>query len=520
MPRFFLLAPVLVVFLLSNIHGQIVHRLNVDRFSHYRIDDWISYAPALHITSIDIDRDYIYFATTSGGILRYDKYANEWHFPYTTSSGLRSNHIYRIVYNPMDGFLYAQTPAGIDVYKPAENFWRPANRQYMPPQRRPDSNSLNDPLGDNKYRFPPYSRPPNYQLPDFFTQYPLMFQPPDILFDEFNRQFYFTDRVTDTWQRLWIGTDGFGPMEADMYTFRLESRLQSISDISPRDLYLDDDNIWIGGIGTGAQIGGISRWDRAHDKWTFFEAPLISRLSRDDVSAISGNERYIAFGTDMGVAIYDIKRDKWRSISTMDGLEGNNVYDVLVTDSLVYVGSEFGFNWINLASLRVSELRQTTLDNVAINQLAVDDSLIWAATRFGLYSIDIEDESVEFHGSRAGVIDYNLSAIEVIDDEIWFASQNGITFWNRRTDVWQSFPGLELTTQYRDIAATKKNIWFATDQGLLKYNRKRDYWRIFTEADGLINNNVFHIDPENSYLWITTATGISKFRWKRKGRID
>ena len=101
-----------------------------------------------------------------------------------------------------------QTPAGIDVYMPAENFWRPSEKKYMPFQRTPQTSSLDDPMGMDKYRFPVYSRPPNRLLPDFFAQYPLMYQPPDILYDEFNRQYRFTDRVTDSWHRLWIGTAG------------------------------------------------------------------------------------------------------------------------------------------------------------------------------------------------------------------------------------------------------------------------------------------------------------------------
>ena len=130
MPKVFLFVIVFFLLAINISHAQIVHRLEADRFTHYRIDDWVSYAPALSITSIDIDPDYIYFGTTSGGILRYDKYANEWHYPYTTSSGLRSNQIYRVVYSAVDGFLYAQTPAGIDVFMPAEKFWRPSGRIY------------------------------------------------------------------------------------------------------------------------------------------------------------------------------------------------------------------------------------------------------------------------------------------------------------------------------------------------------------------------------------------------------
>ena len=517
--KFYLSLIILSIFIVP-LHSQVIHRLDVDRFTHYRIDDWISYAPALHITSIDIGPDFIYFGTLGGGILRYDKYTNEWHFPHTISNGLRSNKIKRIVYNPDNNFLYARTPKGIDVYKPAEDFWQPAHIDRMPRIGRQNTDDSYDPSGNDKYRFPIYFRPPNSLLPDFFTQFPLMFRPPDIIYDQHNRQFHFTDRITDSWQRLWIGTDGIGPMVADLYTFRMESKLFSLPNISPRDIFIDGEYIWIGGMSTSFQVGGITRWDRERDEWTYFEAPLISNLHRDDVHAISGNQRYTAFATVLGVAIYDNKRNRWRTISAMQGLEGDNVYDVISNDSVIYVATEYGFNWIDISSMKVYEMRETTLDNVAIYQIAVENNIIWAATRYGLYSIDPDNNKIQFHGSKANVIDYNLRAVEIIGEEIWFASSNGISYWDRGSDTWTSFPALELNAQYRDIASTKDCVWFATDRGLLKYDRPREYWRLFTRKDGLISENVYHIDPEMQYLWLSTDQGITAFLWNRENRLD
>ena len=142
--RFYLSLIIFLIFIIP-LHSQVIHRLDVDRFTHYRIDDWISYAPALHITSIDIGPDFIYFGSLGGGVLRYDKYANEWHFPHTTSNGLRSNKIKRIVYNADNNFLYARTPKGIDVYKPAEDFWQPAYIDRMPRNNRPKADDSYDP---------------------------------------------------------------------------------------------------------------------------------------------------------------------------------------------------------------------------------------------------------------------------------------------------------------------------------------------------------------------------------------
>lgn len=501
---------------------QHVHRLTVDRFTHFKLEDWISYAPAQEITSIDIDEDYIYFGSRSGGILRYDKYKDSWKFPFTTSSGLRSNKIIRVVYNPTDGFLYAQTPAGIDVYKPAERFWRASSLTGLPAAREPETSDFPDFQKNdmNNFRYPVFYRPSNRELPDFFTDVSLIYHLGGFIYDRYNREFKFTDRVIDSWQRLWIGTDGIGPLKSEMDNFFLESTPQSIPNISPRDVFINNNELWIGGIRIPGLIGGIAHWDRENDIWQYYEASLTSLFYNDDVSSITGNKDYIAFGTDHGVAVLDKKKENWISFDTRDGLEGNKIFDVIISGDTVYIASEYGFNWLDVKSKIIFESHQTILDNVRINQLAYDGQFIWAATRYGLYRIDLNTDNITFFSSRAVLPDYNLTALEIIDNQIWIVNNSGIAYWDRTNDEWHSFPGLEFQADIRDIAQTKNAVWFATDQGLLKYNLKKNYWRLFTTQDGLISNNTYHIDPDGRHLWISTDKGITSFRWQRKGRID
>jgi hypothetical protein len=512
-----------ILLILSEITlAQSVHRLIVDRFNHFKLEDWISYAPAQEITSIDIDEDHIYFGSRSGGILRYDKYRDSWKFPFTTSSGLRSNKIIRVVYNPTDGFLYAQTPAGIDVYKPAERFWRASSRTRMPAGREPEISGLPDFRKDNmnNFRYPLFYRPSNQELPDFFTDVSLIYHLGGFIYDRYNREFKFTDRVIDSWQRLWIGTDGIGLMKSEMDNFFLESKPQSIPNISPRDIFINENELWIGGIRTRGLIGGITYWDREDDTWQYYEASLTSHLYNDDVSSIAGDKDYVAFGTNHGLALLDRKNSNWISFDTRDGLEGNKIFDVMMYGDTIYIASEYGFNWLDVKSKIIFESHQTILDNVRINQLAYDGQCIWAATRYGLYRIDLNTDNITFISSRAVIPDNNLTALEIIDDQIWIVNNWGIAYWDRTNDEWHSFPDLGIQSEIRDIAQTKNAVWFATDQGLLKYDRKRNYWRLFTDRDGLISNNTYHIDPAGRHLWISTDRGITSFRWQRKGRID
>jgi ligand-binding sensor domain-containing protein len=500
---------ILLILNLFVLNSQIIQQSIGDRFTRYRIEDWVSYAPALEITALEADQNYIYIGTAKGGILRYHRYQNAWQFPFTISSGLSSNTILQLAYNDQEDFLYARTPKGIDVYKPAEAYWRPSINE-MP--EHPTSVPY---VANRDFRFPPGARPKNDDLPDFFTDIGMMYHLGGIIQD---------DRITDQMQRLWIGTDGLGPMMADLYSRNLEWTPRSIPNISPRDIFIDQDFMWIGGLHIPGRISGLALWDRDDDHWYYYEAPFLSGLYNDQVLCITGDENCVLFATVHGLSYYNYRKDQWKSFTMADGLEGDRINDIIIKSGYAFIGTESGFNWLDLSSLYIYELDQTTLDNYSINQLAIRGETIWAATYGGLYSIDLSEEKIVFHASRAAMPDQNLSAIEIIDDKIWLANERGIAYWDMLLDKWKSFPSLSFSrhlppAEYRaiirDIDATENFIWFATNFGLLKYDQNKNIWFLYTVNDGLISNNCYHLDTEGEYLWISTDEGVTRFLWRR-----
>ena len=500
--------------------SQVVETFKGDRFTHYTIDDWISYAPALNITSIDTDEKFVYCATEKGGILQFDKYSEEWGFPYTTSSGLRSNKVLEVVYNQHDGYLYARTPKGVDVLRFAENYWQKHTSNEMPEKRQPQISEIADLRKGKDFRFPPFFRPGNDFFPNFFTERPVMFLPPNQILDSENREYKFTDRMVDEWQRLWLGTNGFGIMMADMWTISLYSYIQSIPNISVRDIYMDEDNIWIGGIPSLKGFAGITLWDRDEDSWQYFEAQFNTGIYRDDVLAIDGNKRFVVFATIYGLVVFDKKKSKWKTYTQLEGLEGDRVNDVLIEKNEAFVATENGLNWIDLKSKRVEGLTGSAIDNVEINQLTVFRDTLYLATLHGLYSVDIKEKNVKFHASKAAIPDFNLKAINTYKNEVWFANDYGIAYVDKSKNSWFSFADLSIKPEFRDIAFTDSTVWFATNKGLMKYDREMNNWRLFTTSDGLIDNNVYHIDVENDNLWLSTEKGFTIFNYSSPGRLD
>lgn len=514
---------ILVLLSVSQAFGQAVNTFHGDRFTHYRPDDWVSLAPALNITSIDISEDHILFGTTDGGILRYDKYANHWDLPYTISTGLRSNTIYEIVYNELDGALYARTPRGIDVLYFSDGFWKESTKRTMPQKRLPDVSAVASIRKQKDFRFPRFYRPPNSYLPDFFSDISLNFLLPNKVFDRQNREFTVGDRVTDQWQRLWFATDGLGVLKADLFTYSIEQQMFSISNISPRDVFFAGDDIWIAGLsktdGT-RRIEGITKTDFRMDSWQYYEAPFINGLFSHNVSAIDGNEQYVSFATNVGVAVYQPAKDRWRSADGRHGLEADEVLDVLVQNKTLYAATESGLNIIQLPEMNVSSVNYKPLNNRRIYRLAKDSDSIWLASVGGVFQYFPKTQSFSRLEAKVPFPDNYITAIYVDQSELWIASDYGIARLDRKNKTWKSYIELNRKFHINDILKYDDFLWFATDSGLLKYDPEENFWRLFTVRDGLMSAPVYRIDAQEDYLWLSTDAGVTMFRYYRANRID
>lgn len=516
--KFILLISILIF--CSGINAQVVHQIYFDRFTHYNIDDWVTFAPAAEITSIDIGDDYAYFGTRYGGILRYHLYDHFWDDPFTTGSGLRSNRIIKVVYSYEERKLFAQTPKGVDVYNRAFNYWEPGRE--LPQRRTASEADIADFLQQKDYRFPAYYRPSNSELPDFFTDFDYLFQPPNKVLDKHNRVFKLTDRVVDIWENLWVGTTGLGIGKADLNTLDISFQLQSISNIHPRDILFDNQNIWIAGIPSGKAPAGVTLWDTEENTWRYFEARFKANMYNDRICVIAGNKNHIFFGSNTGLIKYSKKKKKWRSFTTAHQLESDKINDLFFFKKKLFIATDEGFNWMGPGYRKISESSDLKLDNVPIYQIAALDSIILFATKNGVYQYDPQNDRINFFTTGSSLLDIGITAIDVHSDTLWLAGKYGVMCCDLRTEKWTSFTQVQqyIKGTIHDVAFTPGNVWFACDSGLLKYDVERNYWYLYTVKDGLADNRVYHIDVDEDYLWLSTEMGITIFKWRRHNRLE
>ncbi len=329
---------VTTLFLLSQFSfSQVIHQISFDRFSHYEPDDWITYAFSNHITSIDIGTENIYVGTSHGGILRYNFFNEEWLFPQTTSNGLRSNNIIRVVFDHQTNQLYALTDKGVDVYNKAFQYWQPTNSE-LPARKNPDY-----PKGSkNDFRFPEFSRPVISKWPGFFPNNRYELMPDGLIYNPDNEEFSITDRVVDRWYKMWIGTNGTGIAKADLDDLQLHFIKQSIPAIRPKDVFVNVDNTWFGGTPFREKERGISRWNHKKDQWSYFKAGINFSIFSDNINVIEGIDDQLFFGTEQGLLQYSTKKDKWISLQHELPLKNDAIFDLCKRGGILYIATENG----------------------------------------------------------------------------------------------------------------------------------------------------------------------------------
>jgi hypothetical protein len=517
----------LAFFLAESSYAQYVRRESFaneqQRRMRYALNDWISHTRTRSFSSMTVGDRYIYIATRDGGILRYHLYEDYWDYPFTTSSGLSGNHVERLVYDPTTAYLWAFFPNDVAIFNPASEEWirKSENPDWI--YQPPDSSVLVNPNTPGKERF--FGRAALKNLPNYFANGEYSILSDWILMDSHFQEFPFVGYLIDRYDRIWFLIDGFGIGQGETYTQRADFYGMGLPDISPRAIAYQQDDLWFGGIGVGRTTKnrpGIARWPYENPGWDYYQARWVPQLPGDNVTSILADGDSVWFGTDYGVSLYDVGKDRWYNFNEGKGLISNDVRDLAILDDYLYVATVFGMSRISLLTGGVEKIKDTRLLNLPFHRLAVQKDTLWAGTFRGIFRYIASTKKWEFVPSRAAIQDLEVTAVAAFENEVWFASSGGIMWLNTKTGNWESFPQVatEIAGPYKDIKVNDAAVWVATPEGLLKYNRELKYWRLFTTQDGLLDDRCHWLMLDGDYIWIVTETGVSEFHWNNPDRID
>ena len=316
--------------------------------------------------------------------------------------------------------------------------------------------------------------------------------------------------------RLWVGTDnGVDLLDltdpiAFVHLVHDEQDPASLADGPVVTMFQDR----LGGIWVGTWTSGLSYFHPAR-----FKFPPAVTVPSFPVSFAPGTNSTLWVGT-FEQGLLQLDKD-YQTVATYRHHDGdsaslpNNAVMALLKDhqDRLWIGTLGG-----LCRLETDHALRCYSDiNGRIRSLFEDDrGIIWIGTMEGLFRLDPADEKITHyeHTSEPGSLSSStvLSIFQDHSGVLWFGTDEGL---NRlESDATFSQPvhvgNFGITVIYED---RQNNVWLGLwGGGLAQIDPARQNVRYFTKADGLADNIVLGILPDNSgHLWISTSRGLSRF---------
>lgn len=549
-----------VLFLLSTAFAQESSSQFVRKGTNieYDLDDWVTYSMTRWVTSISEGRDFIYFGTT-GGIMRYNMYSNNWERCWTVSDGLPDNFIITVAYDFNTDYLWCSTSYGVSVFRTIwkrwenyfkdelgivpgddivaigfddQNVWLQSRDGEILRSQNQQGTFFRETGNSIDYQSIHWSTENNYvkneQL-ELYTTGNIFFDPAGFIRDTNLDEYKITSYLHDHWNNIWLGTWGLGAGKADTRIKNLE--------LLPYGLFIKNVNafdfdtrgkLWIGGVGSYNGQSGITSWDFAKNSVEYFQARFEGTIYSDQVTSIAIDERYVWIGTQHGLLRFDEQKYEWKTFDTGTGLRDNWVLDVAVDDKNVWIGTSLGLNLLEKGKMytknyRIKDFAPKDILNIAVYDVEIMNNLVWIGTDYGLYIYDTKEKRGGFENDPNGPQNNRVLALGLLNErEVWCGLEDGVEVFDVEKKVWRGVPEKRFHTNapVNFIAVNDSAAWIATDEGVLKFDKRRNRWRRFTVQDGLPDNVVNWILLDGDYVWFGTPEGLTRFYWNSPYRID
>lgn len=466
----------------------------------YRPGDWVSYTVLRYVSSIDKDLNYIYFGTT-GGVSRYDFWANHFVQPLTESDGLLDNRVQKIAYDPQRNEIWFKTASGVCRYDPAF-------QEFYSGGQFPNNLVHRDSTG--------------FVFPSFFMDFGYTFFPDGYISDIYLNKYTVTDRLFDQWGNLWIGTWGLGAGVASLQSLELKMLKAGLYSDDVKALVLDGDDIWFGGTTLISTTTGITRYNRRDEEWNYFESTTLQDLSNKSITCLEKDSQYAWFGTNNGLLRYDKKKDSWRTYDSFKGLWDNQITSLKSDQGILWIGTRWGLNVYFTKRDSLARVKDDLIARSYVYSIERDSNFVWIATDRGAFQLNKRSGELIRFAIPEGNLNQWVKSVFKYQDELWFGTTESVVLVNLKTKdrkIYQSpvnYPGSEVNK----IVCDEKYVWVGTILGVWKLNKVKNTWKGYFKNDGILDNYIQDLLLDGDYIWFATQRGATRFYWNDPSFID
>ena len=360
-----------LMLLIGPLFGQIDSRFNV--FS------WEQYASAGAVNSISEDYTYFYFGTENAGILRLNKFSQQFAKPINQAQGLKSNSIEHVYFDDHTGILwvigdnfieYSFSREGswtdlnynllslksgnqiIDIGSSEDYLWLRSNSRFFKLDHvngillgiyaTPDEASID--WGDTSSR---ELRWRMFDFNDYFVEDAWLLTSNGVSDNRGNFSKYLSYYESDNGVN-WMSLSNGYILKIDEFNKLITPIFYGLSCAVPTSI-IDDDILWISGIGNKL-FNGIAKFDIDNNKFENILSDNYLNFNKDNIYSSIMIDDEIWFGLDSYVMVYDIRKDSFRTIGFEKGVPRGKILHLEHKNGSVFAGSINGVIEISSAS--------------------------------------------------------------------------------------------------------------------------------------------------------------------------
>ena len=524
--------------------GQIDNRFNV--FS------WEQYASVGAVNSISEDYTYFYFGTENAGILRLNKFSQQFVRPISQTQGIKSNSIEHVYFDEHTGILwsvgdkfieYSFSREGgwtnisydlislksgnqiIDIGSSKDYLWLRSNSRFFKLDHvngillgiyaAPDESSID--WGDTSSR---ELRWRMFDFNDYFVEDAWLLTSNGASDNRGNFSKYLSYYESDN--RLnWISLSNGYILKIDEFNKLITPIFYGLSCAVPTSI-IHDEVLWVSGIGNKS-FNGITKLDIDNNKFENILSDNYLNFNKDNIYSSIMIDSEIWFGLDSYVVVYNIKKDSFRTIGFEKGIPSGKIVHLEHRNGSIFAGSVNGVVEIdiNLKTRIDSAIEKFAFSrNLFLGDIeAFEDKTFFVLSNSvfvyenknnKVSSLNWEDVVSDnlIKKSQVNIVSRSVSRLFSANSNLYMITDLGIIDYNDGSLLIPS--SIYFNYKITDLVVSDNSLLFlSTPRGLFIFDLETS--ELINYYDFPFLRNIYQMEYISEYLVLLTSKGLIKF---------
>ncbi len=522
--------------------------------NRFNVYSWEQYGEVGMVNSISEDYSYFYFATDNAGIIRINKFSQQFSRPITTAQGLKSNIVEHVYFDEHTGILWSVGSDYLEYSFSREGSWNKVDYNLLSLK---NGNQIFD-IGSSKdylwlrssskflkldhvngVLLGVYASPDEldiewgdislnemkwnvFDFNDYFVEGAWLLSANGVSDNQGNFSKYLSYYESNTGINWMTLSNGY-ILKIDEFNKLITPLFYGLASSVPISMVVDKD-LWISGIGR-KQSNGITIFDVEENSFENILSTDYLSFKENNIYSSSIIEDEIWFGSEGYVLVYNRKKDSFRTLGFEKGVPRGKITHMEYNNDSVFVGSINGITAVNKLSKKHEESPIEDFifsRNFLVNDIEKFENKIFFVLNNKVFNYKNDEKTISalnwsedafsksMKKSTIDIASRSVSRIFSRDDNLFIVTSIGVIDFNNKELAIPS--SVYFDYKITDIALTENSLFFiSTVRGLFIFDFINK--ELINYYDFPFLRNIFQMNYVSEYLLLLTSKGLIKFNF-------